>query len=146
MGQNYDNFGALENIASITSIISRAHQIMDEEGIPIPTEGITIHEFFAAARRDEPWATRLIDETVNYLTLATAAISSLLNPEVIILSGTLAGAADLFIEPIRKKLEGVVPFVPRLVASTLEHRAVVLGAITLVLNRTREYFVVRQRP
>jgi len=146
LGRRYDNFGALEDMASITSIIARAHELMAQEGISIPAEGITVHDILAAARQGETWARQLVDETVKYLALAIAAISSLLNPELIILSGTLAGAADLFIEPISEYLEGVVPFAPKLLASSLEHRAVVLGAVTLVLNRTGEYFVVKQRP
>jgi hypothetical protein len=51
---------------------------------------------------------------------------------------------DLLIEPILKRLDGVVPYVPRLVASPLERRAAVMGAIMLVLHATTEHFVVRR--
>ena len=52
--------------------------------------------------------------------------------------------AVMRIEPILKRLVGVVPYVPRLVASPLERRAAVMGAIMLVLHATTEHFVVRR--
>jgi len=111
----------------------------------IPEE-LSAEDVFAAARSGEPWAQQVVSETVDYLSLAIANISATLDPEVIILGGGVAHSADLLIEPILQRIEGVVPFVPRLVASPLERRAVVMGAIMLVLNLTTEYFAVKQLP
>jgi hypothetical protein len=52
----------------------------------------------------------------------------------------------MLIDPILGRLEGTVPFVPRLVASSLGRRAAAMGAIMLVLNATTEYFVVKRLP
>jgi predicted NBD/HSP70 family sugar kinase len=88
----------------------------------------------------------VISETVDYLSLAIASISALLDPEIIILGGGVARSADLLIEPILERMKGSVPFVPRLVASPLGRRAAAMGAIMLVLNATTEYFVVKRLP
>jgi glucokinase-like ROK family protein len=145
LGRHYDDFGALECLASATGVVMRARQLMMQEGMSIPEE-LSAEDVFAAARSGEPWAQQVVSETVDYLSLAIANISATLDPEVIILGGGVAHSADLLLEPILQRIEGVVPFVPRLVASPLERRAVVMGAIMLVLNLTTEYFAVKQLP
>lgn len=146
LGQRYDQFGALESLASGIGIAERAHQRLEQEEKPIPTEGLSAHCVFAAARSGESWAQQVVSETVDYLSLAIANISTLLDPEVIILGGGVARSADLLIDPIKQRLAGALPFLPRLVASPLGRRAAAMGAIMLVLNATTEYFVVKRLP
>jgi len=144
LGRHYDQFGALEDMASGLGIAERGRQLLEKEGIPVPSDPFSAEDVFAAARRGEPWAQQVVGETVDYLSLAIASVSALLDPEVIVLGGGVGRSADLLIEPILKRLDGVVPFVPRLVASPLGRRAAVMGAIMLVLNATTERFVVRR--
>jgi glucokinase-like ROK family protein len=140
----YDQFGALENLASGTGIAARARQLLEKEGLPVPAEGLSAEDVFNAARRGEAWARQVVGDTVDYLSLAIADISSLLNPEMVVLGGGVARSADLLIEPIQERLQGVVPFVPRVVASSLGRRAAAMGAIMRVLHATTGY-VVAQR-
>jgi glucokinase-like ROK family protein len=144
LGQRYDQFGALENLASGTGIASRGRHLLAQRGIPVPEEELTAEDVFAAARAGEPWAQQVVDETVDYLSLAIASVSALLDPEVVVLGGGVARSADLLIEPILQRLEGVVLCVPRLVASPLGRRAAVMGAIMLILNATTESFLVQR--
>lgn len=146
LGQSYEQFGALESLASGTGIAERACQLLKQEKIPVSPEGLSAHDVFAAARDGASWAQQVISETVDYLSLAITSISALLDPEVVILGGGVARSADLLIEPILGRIERVVPFVPRLVASPLGRRAAAMGAIMLVLNATTEYFVVKRLP
>ena len=146
LGRSYDQFGALESLASGTGIAKRACQLLEQENKPIPSQELTAHDVFAAARAGEAWAQQVISETIDYLSLAIASISSLLDPEIIVLGGGVARSADLLIEPILQRLEGVVQFVPQMVASPLGRRAAAMGAIMLVLNATTEYFVVKRLP
>lgn len=142
--QRYDRFGALESLASGTGIAERAGQLLRRQGIPLTADGLTARTVFHAARVGEPWAMQVVDETVEYLALAIANISTLIDPEVVVLGGGVSRSADLLIEPILQRLDGRIPSVPRLVASPLGRRAAVMGAIMLVLNATSEQFVVRQ--
>jgi predicted NBD/HSP70 family sugar kinase len=143
--RKYERFGALESLASGTGIAARGRQIlMDEQGTACPD--LSAEDVFAAARRQEPWAVHLMRETVDYLSLAIAGVGALLAPEVIVLGGSVARAADLLIEPILANLDGVIPFVPRLVGSPLGFRAAAMGAIVLVLKTTTEHMVVKRGP
>jgi len=142
LGRVYGQFGPLESLASGTGVAERARAALGREGLPIPEDGITAEDVFAAAREGRAWAERVVNETVDYLSLAIAAISSLLDPEVIVLGGGVARSADLLIEPILQRVRGVTPFTPRLVPSALGYRAAVMGAIMLVLNGTTESFVI----
>jgi glucokinase-like ROK family protein len=143
LGRRYDHFGALEGLASGSGVAERARQLLEQEGLVVSSE-FSAHDVFAAARRREPWAEQVVDETVRYLGLAIANISSLLNPELVVLEGGVARSADLLIEPIRRCLDGVTLYIPRLAASSLGRRATALGAVMLVLTGTMEHVVVKR--
>jgi glucokinase-like ROK family protein len=146
LGQSYDQFGALESLASGIGIARRACQLVEQEGKPISSKEVTAHDVFAAARGGEAWAEQVVGETVDYLSLAIASISVMLDPEVVVVGGGVARSADLLIDPILQRLEGTVPFVPRLVASSLGRRAAAMGAIMLVLNATLQHYQVKRLP
>jgi len=145
LGRRYDEFGALESLASGTGIAARARALLERQGDPAPSE-LSAEDVFVAAREGQAWAVQVVEETVDYLSLAIASISALIDPEVVVLGGGVARSPDLLIEPIRHRLDGVVPYVPRIVTSPLGRRAAVMGAIMLVLNATSEHFVVKQLP
>ena len=79
---------------------------------------------------------------MEYLSIAIASISTLLDPELIVLSGGVASSADLLIDPIVKLIKDAIPRVSPLVASSLGRRAVVMGGIVHVLHVTGDYYVV----
>jgi predicted NBD/HSP70 family sugar kinase len=101
---------------------------------------LTAEDVFNAAREHQPWAEAVLAETVDYLALAIASISLVLDPEVILLGGGVAKSADLLIEPILERLKGSIPILPRIEASTLGYRAAVLGAIVKLLRMTSDYY------
>jgi len=142
LGRRYDEFGALEGAASGPGIAARAQRLLAAEGHALAGQPLTAEDVFRLAREGEAWAQRIVGETVDYLSQAIAAISALLDPEAIVLGGGVARSADLLIEPIRVRLDGVVPFVPRILASDLGPQAVVLGAIMLVLDATTGYVLI----
>jgi glucokinase-like ROK family protein len=144
LGKAYTGFGALESLASATGIVERAQRHLAAEGLAVASHALTAQEVFAAARGGTPWAQKIVAETVDYLSLGLAAICVLLDPELIVLGGGVAQSDDLLIEPIRQRLEGVVPFLPPIVASPLQRRAAAMGAIMLVLNATSDAMVVNQ--
>jgi len=146
LGQRYEQFGALESLASGSGIAERARKALQEHGLPTPAGEVTAEEVFAAAREGQAWALPVVEETIDYLALAISSIGALLDPEIVVLGGGVSRSADLLIEPIRERLDGVIPYIPRLVASPLDRRATVMGAIMLVLNATTEHFVVKRLP
>jgi glucokinase len=141
LGRTYETFGAFESIVSGTGIEERAVRCLQPSTDAQPP---TAEEVFAAAREGEPWANGVIDETIDYLALGIANINTLLDLELIVLSGGVAQQADLLIEGVYERIEGVIPRAPRIVASTLGRSATVMGAIVLVVHATDNYYVVRK--
>ena len=146
LNHHYDQFGALESLASGKAIGERARQLLLDGGQSSLPDRFGAKEVFEAARRQEAWALKIVGEEVNYLALGVAAYACLLNPDMIILTGGVSRASDLLIAPILERIEGVVPFIPKLVASSLGNRAALLGAIPLILNQAMEYSAVRILP
>mgnify|MGYP006285208217 CR=1 FL=1 len=141
LGQTYETFGALESIISGTGIGERAARrlsLTDEAQSPLA------EDVFAAARAGEPWAQDVVEETIDYLALGIANINTLLDLELIVLSGGVAQQAGLLIEGVYARIDGVIPRSPRIVASTLGRSATVMGAIVLVVHATDNYYVVRK--
>jgi glucokinase-like ROK family protein len=142
LNRRYEGFGALESLASGTGIRERACAYFQHNGNEQCVSDLSAEDVFQAARMGEEWAKQIVDDTLNYLALAITNIACLLNPDMIILGGGVSRSADMLIEPILKRIEGVIPYVPRVVASPLDNRAALLGAITLVLNDILDYSVV----
>jgi glucokinase len=144
LGKNYDEFGALENMASGLGIARRAREHFLANNIPLPDEELTAEDVFSASREGKPWAQKITQDTIDLLSLTIANISALLNPEMIILSGGVIRSADLLIGPIRQSIQGANPFLPRIEASQLGSRAAVMGAIVMVLSGTSEHYIVER--
>ncbi len=144
LGKTYGEFGAFEMLASGPGIARRARAYLSEHGMPVPAEELTAEDVFEAARCNVDWAVAVTRETVDLLSLAVANVGTLFNPELVILGGGVARSADLLIDSIQRRIEGVVPFPPRIVASELGLRAAVMGAIILVISGTSEHFVVER--
>jgi predicted NBD/HSP70 family sugar kinase len=141
--RRYERFGALESLASGTGIVARARQLLQERGSAVPLE-LSAEHVFSAARQGADWARQVLDETADSLSLAIAAVSCLLDPELVVLGGGITPSAAVLLEPLRARLEGTVPFLPRLEISPLGYRAAVMGAIMLVLSGTMEHLVVER--
>lgn len=142
LNRHYENFGALESLASGTGIAERARAYLTHNGNGQYQADPSAEDTFRAARMGNEWALQIINDTLNYLALAISNIACVLNPEMIILGGGVGRSADMLIEPILKRIEGVIPYIPKIVASPLDNRAALLGAITLVLNNIIDYSVV----
>ena len=145
LGKRYDHFGGLESLASGTGVARRAAEklagIMDQDDL----ERIIAKDIFDAAREGQKWAVELVQETADLLSLGVGNITAFFNPEIIIIGGGLSRSADMFIPRIIQQLDGVVPFLPKIVASPLGRRAPAMGAVMQVLNGTTEYLVIDQR-
>lgn len=123
-----DGFGALEQIASGTGIAERARLHLRKVGNFHLAQSVTAADVLEAASRQETWAVQLVAETVDYLTLAIANISAVLDPECIVMTGGVMASPAVFITPISERLTRLLPFAPRLVPSALGVKAAALGA------------------
>ena len=144
LGHPNEGFGAMERIVSGTGVVDRARKVLESQMTKVQIESLTASDIFAAARAGEPWAGRIVDETADYLSMTIINISSLLDPELIVLGGGVANSGDLLIPAIQQRIRGVIPYVPRIEASVLGTRATVMGAITMTVHTAKDYYVVRR--
>ena len=144
LNKDYQDFGALECLASGTGIAGRARQALKSRREAESLDGLLAEDVFRAAREGQKWARGLVDETVDYLAVAIANLAVSFDPEIIVLGGGVTRSADLLVEPILKRIDGCIPTLPKLVVSSLGRRAAVMGAITKVLHHTSNFYVLHK--
>jgi glucokinase len=142
LGKVYSDFGAFEQVASGTGIADRGRQLLAQQVQYKARKSITAEDVFTAARRHESWAETVVEDTIDYLAQAIAAITLICDPGVILLGGGVSRSADLLIEPILKRLEGSIPNPPRMRVSQLGYRAAVVGAVMQLMRRTMDFFTI----
>ena len=151
LGQKYDTFGCLEGIAGSLGIIRRAQERIDtgeasslnhESNNGSDPQDLTIGKVLGAARQGDALACAVVSETIDYLSVAIANLTSLIAPERIIISGELAEFADLFIEPIQRRIQGLIPHTPDIVVSELRLDAIIFGAVAAALSETSDALFV----
>ncbi|WP_314174789.1 ROK family transcriptional regulator [Streptomyces winkii] len=104
------------------------------EGDPARVDAETV---FRAVRAGDAAASRILDDALASTARAVATLSMILAPELVVISGAVAAAGDVLLEPLRRQVEGITGDVPRLAASPLTHRAVVTGALHHALQHTQ---------
>lgn len=123
-------FGCLTTYISEKAILSDSRKIKDLS---------SIHDVYLAYRRKEEWALQILDRTTTYISLALSNITSLYNPEMIILSGNLIDNLPEIKQDIEKKYEMYawepVKKMVRIVYSQLSNQGVILGGAIQVQNR-----------
>jgi predicted NBD/HSP70 family sugar kinase len=144
MGCKYPGFGALELLASGTGIANRARQALADSWPADKLEKLTAYDVFDAVRQGEDWAGAVLDETIDYLAQLIGGISTIFDPDVIILGGGVSRSADLLIEPICSRLQDRILFVPKIRASQLGYRAAVMGATIRLLRMTANYYLLQK--
>jgi predicted NBD/HSP70 family sugar kinase len=100
LGQDYQQFGAFESVASGTGIARRARSALVSLPGGAGLDELLAEDVFDAARQGQAWAWKIIDETVDYLAIAIADLAVSFDPDLIILGGGVARSADLLVEPI----------------------------------------------
>lgn len=148
LGKRYEHFGCIETLSAGPGIVRRALAAVERDADTMLREltgndlkALTAERVFEAARRGDPLAQVVVDETVNHLSMIVASVAAVVNPELVVLGGGIARSADLLIEPIRQRVEGVVPVMPLIKASELGENAAVMGAIAMVLHSTSDIYL-----
>ncbi|HUG50868.1 MAG TPA: ROK family transcriptional regulator [Terrimesophilobacter sp.] len=116
-----------------------------EQGLSIPdAELLSAQQFFALARSGDAIAGRVVAEFLDILSLAIAAMTSVLSPELVVLGGGLAADADTLIPGIRERLIGRIPRIPSIVPAAHVEDAVMMGAAELAARTVNGFTYVAQ--
>ncbi len=136
------NYGCLEALASGPKITSQAIKLVKQgeatlirELVDNDLNKITPRIVAEAARKGDVVAKKIWEKEAFYLGTGIANLLVILNPEMIIIGGGIANAADILLEGIRKTLRQRVFMGPdinklKIVKGTLQDAAGAIGAAT----------------
>ncbi|MGX1159380.1 putative NBD/HSP70 family sugar kinase [Arthrobacter sp. SLBN-100] len=88
-----------------------------------------------AARKGDRAALDVVEVVTERTARAIAIVATLLDPQLLVLSGGPAGAGDVLIPRLEEELERLKSARPRIAASTLAGRAPLQGAVRIALDR-----------
>ncbi|MFC1418937.1 ROK family transcriptional regulator [Streptacidiphilus cavernicola] len=124
--------GMLESAVSGDAVVRAAREL----GMA-PSGPLTAKAVFDAARSGTPAAVAAVRQEAQRLAHVVAAVSSVLDPDLVVLGGGLGHSADLLLRDVEETLHRLTPLRPRVAASALGDDAVLLGAIATALRTAR---------
>jgi glucokinase len=101
---------------------------------------VTATHVFDGARAGDGVAISVVRDTARYIGMAVANVVTLFDPEITVVGGLVADAADLLLEPVRqetlKRLSPALGGYLRLEVPVLGERGVAIGAARLAALST----------
>jgi predicted NBD/HSP70 family sugar kinase len=129
--------GSLESVASADAVVANARRL----GM---RGARTAKEVFESTRGRSKAALTAVRLEAEHLANAVAAVTSVLDPELVVLGGGIGRNGDLLIAPMERRLKKLLRMPPPpLIVSALGDDAVVLGALAIALARARESVFTR---
>lgn len=141
--------GCLETVASGTALISLAQQEIANgkqsqlsEMVDNKLEDIHVSTIIDALNNGDVYAIDLISRAGNYLGKGIAGLIHIFNPEIVIIGGKVASAKHFLLDPIQQSLNKYtihrIKQDTEIIASSLEGKVKLLGAVAMVMNKLFE--------
>ena len=89
-------------------------------------------DVFEAAEKGNKDALDIVDQAANYLSQSVVAISTLLDPQQIVLSGSIAQHQTVFLKRFKAVVNFLLPHPPDIVLSLLHGEAPMTGALVII--------------
>jgi glucokinase len=145
--EDYRRFGALEAEVAAASIVRRlvwrvksgdSSAVVDQAGGDFTR--LTAEMVFQGARQGDGVCVSVVRDTARYVGMAVSNLATVLDPDAIVLGGTLATSGDIMLEAIQlechRRLSPSQTDRVRIVLSTLGSDAVAIGAARAAILRT----------
>ncbi|MGI6148007.1 MAG: ROK family protein [Firmicutes bacterium] len=132
LGKTFGGFGGLELYASGAGLARLFSELYPNH--PAVQPGITGAHVCAMAADGVSEALAVLQEFAHYLALAVVNLAVTIDPELIVLGGGVAQAANLFLPQVIELTRPVVPALPRIVVSKLGTLTGPLGALALLTS------------
>jgi predicted NBD/HSP70 family sugar kinase len=124
-------WGSFEEMAAARGVVRSAVDL----GL---SSRLSALQVFDMARRGSPAARAAVVTEAERLALVVAAVTTVLDPEAVVMGGGVGGELDLLREPMEARLQQLTPFRPRIVVSELGDEAVLLGALSSAIEVVRD--------
>jgi glucokinase len=143
------NRGCLETLASGPALVAEGVRLLHSGLAPVLFEmvsgnagAVTPKELGAAARAGDTTVREAIARAARWLGIGIANMVTALDPDLVVLGGSVAALDDLLLEPVRETVQQRVRMFPVqdlcIERSVLEDKAGLLGGIALAATRSRE--------
>lgn len=135
--------GCFEALASAKGVVNLAKLMASdfEEATPFhryleSTMNVTSFDLFEAAKKEDAFALKVVNQVCKYIGLGVSHIANTLNPSVIVLGGGMSLAGEFMLERVRQYYQSFtfkeIKDSTHLVLAELGNDAGVIGAINLV--------------
>lgn len=135
--------GCIEQYASGGALIRYANEVLlanadkSEELLGFGVGKLTGSTLMKAAKAGNELALAAFSKQADWLGLACASYSLIIDPEAIIIGGGVADAGELFLAPVRESMRKYMPFgeshvPPKIIAAKFGNDAGLIGAADLV--------------
>ena len=111
---------------------------MAEEPGELRSAGQSVEFTIVKAELGEPRAVAAVREFARGLAAGLITVVNPLDPEMVVIGGSLSHAGDLLVPPIQEMLDEYCLYPPRVVASELGAEGITLGAIRFALNQAEQ--------
>ena len=139
--EDYRKAGCLEAEASAAGIVRRmiwrikaGDRSRVQDTVNDDLAAITIEHVLAAARERDGVSISVVRDTAKYLGMAAANLVVITDPEVLILGGIMASAADLLLDPLRTE---IARRLPKAMMDTLRIETATLGGDAAAIGAAR---------
>ncbi len=141
--------GCLETVASGTALIRQAQtgiasgkQSLIAGLVNNNMDDIHVSTIIEAMKNGDAFAIELISQAGAFLGKGIAGLIHIFNPETVIIGGKVAGAKHFLLDPIQQSLNKYtihrIKQDTEIIASTLEGKVKLLGAVAMVMNKLFE--------
>lgn len=129
--------GALEEAAAGSGIEAEFRSRIDKGGKSRIGRAASAADIFAAAATGDSLSNDIVRHEARLVALAILAVSSVVDPELVVLGGSI-GSNPQLIDPVRKSLAEIAPFDIRVETSVLGDRASVIGAVAAGVEQIQQ--------
>jgi predicted NBD/HSP70 family sugar kinase len=139
--EDYRKIGCVEAEVAAAGIVRRmvwrikaGDRSRVQEAVNDDLAVITIDHVLDAARQGDGVSISVVRDTAKYLGMAAANLVVVIDPEMLVLGGIMASAADLLMEPIRAEISRRLP---KPIMDTLRIETALLGADAACIGAAR---------
>ncbi len=132
--EHKDDFGALENYCGKDAIVNKARELTGDENLEFEM-------IVEKAKSGDQELYNLLDDIVVNIEMAISNISSIINPQIVVIGGAFVKMAPLFESKINDIIERSTAIPPRVVFSDLGERVYYLGVIVQALDNIEENII-----
>jgi predicted NBD/HSP70 family sugar kinase len=131
---------SLERALGADGIVSRARRYLAESDPDslLLRRDIDPPTVLAAAEAGAAWGTKALEDTIDLIALAVIAISSVVDPEMVILDGGVGRSLGPYATSIEERVHRRVAFTPVVRASELGSNSTVIGGVAAGLEFARQ--------